>query len=180
MHILNVGNSNIEDITQTVLVKAYEKVGELELLEGTKDLDSWVMTIARNKAKDFFKKGHVNKEEFFNDMGDYEEPHPDFPGRDQLIAPDNVPETALHNTVIQSHLEKLPLNNRRILEVRLENPDATHEEIANAYREKFGEEVPVGTLRSRAEVAGRKLGLTSGMRWVDEIGSQSNTPTRDR
>jgi len=133
--------SDAEDITQETFVRMWRN---LKKFDRQKNFKTWIFTIAKNAAIDFFrKKKAIPFSEFNNEKGEnvildtLEDP---------AFLPDEILERKDTSNLITSAVEKLSSSNQLLISLRYNN-QFTFREIA----EFLGE--PINTVKSRSRRA---------------------------
>ncbi len=150
---LTANQSEAEDITQEVFLRAYERFGELQ---GSPTVAGWLKTVARNLSLNHLSR-YRSRWSFFSEMfrgeGDEDEPMIDFPAADDTH--ENMAATDRREFVEQA-LQSLPPS-QRIPLVLHHFEDLQYDEIAEKLGVSLGK-VKTDIFRGR-EALRRKLHL---------------------
>jgi RNA polymerase sigma factor (sigma-70 family) len=154
---LLANRADAEDVTQATFVAAWEGRGTYDPERG--GILSWLLGIARRKAVDRLRS--VAREQRTAETVQAQQPPPE---------PDRTPEQTVDRLVVADELSRLPVEQRRTLELAFFD-DLTHPQIAAVTG------LPLGTVKSHI----RRGMANLRRRWeVDgaTFGSRSAGPTR--
>jgi RNA polymerase sigma factor (sigma-70 family) len=117
-----------QDLLQQVFVKIWKNMESYDPSKGR--LFTWMLHIARNQAKDFFRSKEVNKQGKTVSLSE------------DVYINEKTTTVAIRDHGLQKVLERLPEENRRLLELSY-FLGYTHEEIAEILN------IPLGTVKTR-------------------------------
>jgi RNA polymerase sigma-70 factor (ECF subfamily) len=126
-----------EDITQETFVKIWKNLSKFD---GKKKFKTWIFSIAKNTAIDYFRKKRSVPFSFF----DNEETGETFADtvKDEMPLQDELAELSLMKDKLDIAIKKLPAIYKNIIFLRY-TEDLTFEEISEAYDES------INTVKSR-------------------------------